>query len=71
VASALVTHRLGRHQVWRIASEVILLAIFAAASRNDLWLCLGPMIVAYVETTWFGALIDQLNGPAPGPDDAS
>ena len=30
------------------------------------------MIVAYVETTWFGALIDQLNGPAPvTPDDAS
>ena len=71
VASALVTHRLGRHQVWRIASEVILLALFAAASRNDLWLCLGPMIVAYVESTWFGALIDQLNGPTAGPEDAS
>jgi hypothetical protein len=72
VASALVTHRLGRQQVWRIASEVILLAVFAAASRNDVWLCLGPMIVAYVETTWFGALIDQLNGPSPvAPDHAS
>jgi hypothetical protein len=68
VASALVTHRLGRHQVWRITSEVILLVIFAVASRNDLWLCLGPMIVAYVETTWLGALIDQLNGPSPAED---
>jgi hypothetical protein len=72
VASALVTHRLGRRQVWRIASEVILLVIFTVASRNDLWLCLGPMIVAYVETTWFGALIDQLVGPSPATlDDAS
>jgi hypothetical protein len=72
VASALVTHRLGRRQVWRIASEVILLAIFTVASHNDLWLCLGPMIVAYVETTWFGALIDQLNGPSSAaPDDGS
>ena len=71
VASALVTHRLGRHQVWRIASEVMLLAIFTVASRNDLWLCLGPVIVAYVESTWFGALIERLNGPSAAPDDAS
>jgi hypothetical protein len=72
VASALVTHRLGRQQVWRIASEVILLVIFTLASRSDVWLCLGPMIVAYVEVTWFGALIDQLNAPSSAtPDHAS
>ncbi|MCU1364027.1 MAG: hypothetical protein JWM55_1855 [Acidimicrobiaceae bacterium] len=72
VASALVTHRLGRRQVWRIASEILLLAVFAVASRNDLWLCLSPVIVAYVETTWFGALIDQLSGPTPSArEDAS
>jgi Protein of unknown function (DUF2510) len=72
VASALVTQRLGRTKLWRIASEVMLLVIFAAAARDDLWLCLGPMIVAYVETSWFGALIDQLTGPSTiVSDDAS
>jgi uncharacterized protein involved in response to NO len=64
VASALVTHRLGRTQLWRIVSEIVLLVLFAIASRNDLWLCVGPVIVAYVETSWFGALIDQLSGPS-------
>ena len=64
IASALVTRRLGRRKVWRIISEVILLALFAVASRDDLWLCFAPVIVAYVETSWFGALIDQLTGPS-------
>lgn len=64
VASALVTQRLGRLRGWRIVSEIILLVVFAVASRDDLWLIVGPMIVAYVETSWFGALIDQLNGPS-------
>jgi hypothetical protein len=64
VASALVTRRLGRTKLWRIVSEIGLLALFAIASRNDLWLCAGPVIVAYVETSWFAALIDQLSGPA-------
>jgi hypothetical protein len=72
VASALVTQRLGKSKVWRIVSEVMLLVIFAVASRDDLWLCLGPVIVAYVETSWFGALIDQLTGPSTATtDDAS
>ncbi len=70
VASALVTRRLGRLQAWRIVAEVILLVTFAAASRFDVWLCLGPVIVAYVETSWLGALIDQLTGPSPTSHDA-
>lgn len=64
IASALVTQRLGRLRAWRVVSEVVLLVVFAMSSRNDLWLFGGPMIVAYVETSWIGALIDQLNGPS-------
>lgn len=64
VASALVTRRLGSRRMWRIVSEIILLAIFVVSSRNDLWLCVGPVIVAYIESTWFNALIDRLSGPS-------
>lgn len=64
VASALVTQRLGSRRVWRIISEIILLVFFVASSRNDLWLCVGPVIVAYVESTWFSAFLDQLTGPS-------
>jgi hypothetical protein len=64
VASVLVTRRLGSRRMWRIASEVILLAIFVVSSRDDLWLCVGPVIVAYIESTWFNALIERLSGPS-------
>jgi hypothetical protein len=64
VASALVTRRLGSRRMWRIVSEIILLAIFVVSSRNDLWLCVGPVIVAYIESTWFNALIERLTGPS-------
>lgn len=64
VASALVTRRLGSRRMWRIVSEIILLAIFVVSSRNDLWLCIGPVIVAYIESTWFNALIERLTGPS-------
>lgn len=64
VASALVTRRLGVRRTWRIGSEVILLAVFAVSSRNEIWLCVGPVIVAYIESTWFNALIDQLTDPS-------
>lgn len=64
VASALVTRRLGSRRIWRIVSEIILLAIFVVSSRNDLWLCIGPVIVAYIESTWFNALIERLTGPS-------
>jgi len=64
VASVLVTRRLGSRRMWRIVSEVILLAIFVVSSRNDLWLCAGPVIVAYIESTWFNALIERLSGPS-------
>jgi hypothetical protein len=69
VASALVTRRLGSRRIWRIVSEMILLAIFVVSSRNDLWLCIGPVIVAYIESTWFSALIDQLTGPTSTDDE--
>jgi len=62
VASALVTQRLGRLRAWRLFSEVLLLVVFAISARADPWLFVGPMIVTYVETSWFAALIDQLGG---------
>jgi hypothetical protein len=64
VASALVTRRLGKMKLWRIVSEIILLVLFAISSRDSVWLFVGPAVVAYVETTWFGAIVDQLNGPS-------
>ena len=63
-ASALVAKRLGRNQSWRVLSEVVLLVLFVMSLHADLWLAIGPMIVAYIETSWFGALVDQLNGPS-------
>jgi hypothetical protein len=70
-ASALVAKRLGRNQTWRVLSEVVLLALVAISLHADLWLAIGPMIVAYIETSWFGALVDQLNGPATMDDVAA
>jgi len=66
VASFLVTRRLGRTKVWRVVSEIVLLVLFAAAAHDDLWLCVGPVMVAYVESSWFSASIEQLTGPATG-----
>jgi hypothetical protein len=65
IASALVTRRLGRVRVSRLFAEVVLLVLFALSSKADLWLFASPMIVAYVETSWFAALIDQLSGSSP------
>ena len=48
-------------------SGYVLLVVFAVSSRNDLWLCIGPVIVAYLELTWFSALIDRL-GARPAAD---
>lgn len=62
VASALATHRLGGRRLWRIVFELVLLVVFVVSSRDDLWLSIGPVIVAYVESTWFSAFIDQLSG---------
>jgi hypothetical protein len=66
VASVVVTRRLGRTRVWRVVAEVILLVLFAVAAHDDLWLCSGPIVVAYLETSWFSALIDQLTGSRTG-----
>lgn len=66
VASLLVTRRLGRSKVSRVVAEMVVLALFVFAARDDLWLCVGPIAVAYVETSWFSALIDQLTGPPTG-----
>ena len=63
VVSYLVTRRLGHTRVWRVVAEVVLLALFAAAAHDDLWLCVGPIVVAYVESSWCSALIDRLAGP--------
>jgi hypothetical protein len=63
VASFLATRRLGRTRLWRVVFEVGLLTLFTVAAHDDLWLCVGPIVVAYVETSWFSALIDLLSGP--------
>jgi hypothetical protein len=63
VASALVAERLDRRKMWRLLSEILLLIIFATTSHNDLWLCITPVLVAYVEASWFATLIDRLKGP--------
>jgi hypothetical protein len=59
-ASALVNRRLGLRPNWRIVSEVVLLVAFVFSARQDLWFALAPAIVAYLELTWFSALIDRL-----------
>jgi hypothetical protein len=59
-ASALVNRRLGLRPNWRIVSEVVLLVAFVISARQDLWFALAPAIVAYLELTWFSALIDRL-----------
>ena len=61
-ASALVNGRLGLRPNWRILSEVVLLVAFVISARQDLWFALAPAIVAYLELTWFSALIDRLGG---------
>lgn len=61
-ASYLVTKRLGRTKVWRVVAEVVLMVLFVVAAHEDYWLCVGPIVVAYVETSWFSAVIDQLTG---------
>jgi hypothetical protein len=59
-ASALVNRRLGMRPTWRIMSEIVLLVVFVVSSRDNPWLCIGPVIVTYLELTWFSALIDRL-----------
>jgi Protein of unknown function (DUF2510) len=68
VASVLVAQRLGQRRSWRVLTEIGLLALFAASSRADPWLFVGPMVVAFVESSWFGALIDRLSGSAKVPN---
>lgn len=67
VASALVNRQLGMRPTWRIISEIALLVVCALSSRDNSWLSIGPVVVAYLELTWFSALIDRL-GPRPTPE---
>ena len=59
-ASALVNRRLGLRPNWRIVSEIVVLAGFTLAAREEPWFALGPAIVAYLELTWFSTLINRL-----------
>jgi hypothetical protein len=61
IASALVNRQLGIRPGTRVLSEVVMLVIFAYAARHDAWLGLAPVVVAYLELTWFNALITRLN----------
>lgn len=68
VVSALVAQRLGRQSFVRNFAEVLLLTAFAASSHVDVWLGFAPMIVAFAQSMWMSALIDQLNGPSPADE---
>lgn len=60
VASSLVARRLGRRQALRLCAEIALLVLFVFSSHGELWLDVGPAVVAFVECTWFNALVDVL-----------
>jgi hypothetical protein len=64
LVSALVAQRLGRQSFVRNVADVVLLTAFAASSHADVWLGLAPMIVAFTQTLWVSALLDQLKGPS-------
>jgi hypothetical protein len=69
MACALVSKRLGRLRSWRLFFEMLLLVVFALSASADPWLFVGPMVVAFVETSWLCALIDQLSGPPTTNED--
>lgn len=61
--SALVTRRLaGRSSLWRVMTEVLLLALFIGQSHSDLWLALAPALVTLDQMRWTSTLIDRLAG---------
>jgi hypothetical protein len=64
LVSSLVAQRLGRQSFIRNIADVVLLAVFAASSHANVWLIVAPMIVAFTQTLWASALIDQLKGPS-------
>jgi hypothetical protein len=64
LVSALVAQRLGRPWFVRNTADVVLLAAYAASSHAHAWLGVAPMIVAFSQTQWVGALVDQLKGPS-------
>jgi len=61
--SGLVTQRLGgRSAVWRVVTEVILLAIFIGQSHTELWIGVAPALVTLDHMRWTSALIERLAG---------
>ncbi|MHB2029412.1 MAG: DUF2510 domain-containing protein [Acidimicrobiales bacterium] len=67
VVSSLVSTRLGRPAALRLGSDVILLVVFALSSHANVWLGVAPVIVAFSQSMWIHALIDQLIGAQSTP----
>lgn len=65
VVSAIVTQRLGgRSAALRVATEVVLLAVFISQSHTELWLGVAPALVTLDHMRWTTALLDRLVGPS-------
>jgi len=64
LVSALVAQRLRRPSFVRNTADVVLLTAYAASSHAHAWLGVAPMIVAFSQTLWVSALVDQLKGPS-------
>lgn len=64
LVSALVAQRLARPWFLRNTADVVLLAAYTASSHAHAWLGVAPMIVAFSQTLWVSALVEQLKGPS-------
>jgi hypothetical protein len=63
MVSGLITQRIGgRSPVWRVATEVVLLAVFIGQSHTQLWLGIAPALVTLDHMRWTSAFIDRLAG---------
>lgn len=64
VVSAQVTRRLaGRSPLWRVVTELLLLALYIGQSHSNAWLGLAPALVTLDQMRWTSTLIDRLAGP--------
>ena len=62
--NTLVARRLGARPFRRVASEVLVLVIFAVQFHAKTWLCVAPVIVAVGQFQWVALLLDRIVGPA-------
>jgi len=64
VVSAQVTRRLaGRSPLWRVLTELLLLALYIGQSHANTWMGLAPALMTLDQMRWTSTLIDRLAGP--------